>query len=104
MSTRPKLRPLRLVVALGVSLMASGCATPEPAPGVATAAPSTPAPLPEGTLPYPLDNCLVNGRKFEHGPPYVFAYQGRELKLCCKRCLEDFNRKPALYLERLRGL
>src|SRR3989442_105896 len=42
---------------------------------------------------YPLDTCVVSGEKLgEHGKPYVFNYEGREVQLCCKSCLKDFNK------------
>lgn len=53
--------------------------------------------------PYPLDTCLVSGEKLGSGgmTPYVFAYQGREIQLCCKDCLKDFNKEPAKFLKKL---
>jgi YHS domain-containing protein len=52
--------------------------------------------------PYPLKTCAVSGEKLgEMGAPYVFTYQGRELKLCCKGCLKDFNKEPAKYIKKL---
>lgn len=53
--------------------------------------------------PYPLDTCLVSGEKLGHGgmTPYAFAYQGREIQLCCKDCLKDFHKEPANFLKKL---
>ncbi len=53
--------------------------------------------------PYPLQTCVVSDEKFggEMGEPYVFTYQGREVKLCCKGCLDDFNKTPATYLKKM---
>ena len=53
--------------------------------------------------PYPLDTCLVSGEKLGSGgmTPYAFAYQGREIQLCCKDCLKDFNKEPAKFLKKL---
>jgi YHS domain-containing protein len=47
--------------------------------------------------------CIVSGEKFggDMGDPYVFTYQGREIKLCCKSCLKDFNKEPAKFLKKL---
>lgn len=52
---------------------------------------------------YPLKTCVVSGEKFggDMGDPYVFTHQGREIKLCCKSCLKDFNREPAKYIKKL---
>jgi Heavy metal binding domain len=34
--------------------------------------------------PYPLDTCVVDGMKLgSMGDPYVFVYEGQEIKLCC---------------------
>ena len=53
--------------------------------------------------PYPLKTCVVSDEKFggDMGEPYVFVYQGREVKLCCKSCLKDFNKEPAKYLKKM---
>ena len=46
--------------------------------------------------PYTLKTCVISGDKLgEMGKPYVFEYKGREIKLCCKNCLKDFNESPA---------
>lgn len=52
--------------------------------------------------PYPLDVCLVSDEKLgEHGKPFVFEHEGREIKLCCKMCLEDFQKDSAAHLKKL---
>lgn len=52
--------------------------------------------------PYPLDTCIVSGEKLDGmGKPYVFTYEGREIKLCCKNCLKDFKKEPAKYVKQL---
>jgi hypothetical protein len=53
--------------------------------------------------PYPLKTCVVSDEKFggDMGDPYVFTYQGREVKLCCKGCLDDFNKAPAKYVKKM---
>jgi hypothetical protein len=52
--------------------------------------------------PYPLATCIVSGEKLGGmGEPYVFVHEGREIKLCCKSCLKDFNKAPAKYLKAL---
>lgn len=53
--------------------------------------------------PYPLKTCVVADEKLggDMGEPYVFVYQGREVKLCCKSCLKDFNKEPAKYLKKM---
>ena len=58
---------------------------------------------PAKAKPYPLKTCVVSDEKFggDMGDPYVFTYQGREVKLCCKGCLDDFNKEPAKYLKKM---
>ena len=53
--------------------------------------------------PYPLKTCVVSDEKLggDMGDPYVFTYQGREVKLCCKGCLDDFNKEPAKYVKKI---
>jgi len=52
--------------------------------------------------PYPLKTCLVSGEKLgAMGAPYVYKYQDREIKFCCKGCLKDFNKDPAKYIKQL---
>jgi len=50
--------------------------------------------------PYPLMTCVVSGEKLggDMGEPYVFTYEGREVKLCCKSCRKDFDKDTAKYL------
>ncbi len=50
--------------------------------------------------PYPLKTCIISGDKLgEMGDPFVYEYQGREIKFCCKNCLKDFKKDPAKYLK-----
>jgi hypothetical protein len=53
--------------------------------------------------PYPLKTCVVSDEKFggDMGDPYVFTYEGREVKLCCEGCLKDFKKNPAKYLKKM---
>jgi hypothetical protein len=54
--------------------------------------------------PYPLDKCIVSDEKLgDMGKPYVFTHEGREIKLCCKSCLKDFNKEPAKFLKKIEG-
>ena len=57
----------------------------------------------EKSKPYPLKTCVVSDEKFggEMGDPYVFTYKDREVKLCCKACLKDFNKEPAKYVKKM---
>jgi len=47
---------------------------------------------------YPLKTCVVSGETLGGmGDPYVFSNEGTEVRLCCKHCLEDFNKDPGNY-------
>src|SRR5262245_3171154 len=51
---------------------------------------------------YTLKTCIVSGDKLgEMGKPYVFTNDTREIKLCCKDCLKDFNKDPKKYVKKL---
>ena len=55
------------------------------------------------TKPYPLEKCIVSDEKLgEMGKPFVFTYEGQEIKLCCKSCQKDFKKDPAKYLKKLK--
>ena len=49
-----------------------------------------------------LTTCPVSGEKLDAmGKPYVFTYQGQEVKLCCSGCKKDFDKDPAKYLKKI---
>ena len=49
-----------------------------------------------------MTTCPVSGEKLgEMGNPYVFVYQGQEVKLCCSGCKKDFDKAPAKYLKKI---
>ncbi|MEI8294734.1 MAG: hypothetical protein WCG66_12270 [bacterium] len=51
---------------------------------------------------YPLKTCVVSGEKLgEMGEPFVFVYEGTEVRLCCEMCKPKFDKNPAKYLEKL---
>ena len=52
--------------------------------------------------PFILKTCPVSGDKLgEMGDPYVFEFEGREIKLCCKGCLKDFKKSSAKYVKKI---
>ena len=52
--------------------------------------------------PYTLKVCPVSDEKLgDMGDPYVFTHEGREIKLCCKGCLKDFNKDAAKYVKKI---
>lgn len=53
-------------------------------------------------IPYPLDTCLVTDNKLgSMGDPVTIERDGRELKFCCKPCVDKFEKDPAKYLGKL---
>lgn len=61
------------------------------------------AKAPAKPKPYPLKTCVVSDEKFggDMGDPYVFTHEGREVKLCCKGCLDDFKKDSAKYVKKM---
>ena len=51
--------------------------------------------------PYPLKTCVVSGDEFDHGKPYVFAYEDQQVKLCCQDCLKEFKSDSAKFLKKI---
>jgi YHS domain-containing protein len=67
---------------------------------------TTPTAADAGTnvTPDKLTTCPVSGDKLdEMGAPFVFTYQGQEVKLCCKSCKPKFDKDPAKYLALIRA-
>ncbi len=57
---------------------------------------------PAKAKPYTLKTCIVSDEKLgEMGKPYSFTHEEREIQLCCKGCLKDFNKEPAKYIKKL---
>ena len=51
-----------------------------------------------------LTTCPVSGEKLgEMGKPYIFVYQGQEIKLCCSGCKKDFDNAPAKFVAKIRA-
>lgn len=54
----------------------------------------------EKVIPYTLDYCITDGEKLgSMGKPYVFQFEGHEVKLCCQGCVSDFKKSSAKYLK-----
>jgi hypothetical protein len=57
---------------------------------------------PEKAKPYTLKTCPVSDEKLGGmGDPYVFTYQDREIKLCCKDCKKDFEKNPKKFIKKI---
>lgn len=51
---------------------------------------------------YTLKTCPVSDEKLgDMGDPFVFTYEGREIKLCCKNCQKDFKADPAKFVKKI---
>ena len=51
---------------------------------------------------YTLGTCVISGNKLgEMGAPFVTNYNGKEVQLCCKNCVKDFDKDPAMYLKKI---
>lgn len=51
---------------------------------------------------YPLTTCVVSGDKLdEMGEPYIFKHEGKEVRLCCEKCLKKFNADPEKYMKKI---
>ena len=56
----------------------------------------------ENAKPYPFDTCLVDGMKLgSMGDPYVFVYQGQEIKFCCADCKPVFLKDADKYMKNI---
>src|SRR5947208_225828 len=84
-------------------LMAAFAAAPFTALAVDKAADKEPTTKAVKAKPYTLKTCIVSGEKLggDMGEPYVFTYQGREIKMCCKDCKKDFDKTPAKFIKKL---
>ena len=70
--------------------------------GIALAADPAPAKPPTTKPAYPLTTCVVSGEKLgEMGKPFVIRHDGREVRLCCEGCQDDFKKDPAKYLKKI---
>ncbi len=51
---------------------------------------------------YPLKTCVVSGESLgSMGKPFVYEYEGREVRFCCKSCLKDFNKNPKQFIKKI---
>ena len=72
------------------------------APLAVLAADSKDAKKTEKAKPYTLKICSVSDEKLGGmGDPYVFTYQDREIKLCCKDCKKDFDQDPKKFITKI---
>ena len=54
---------------------------------------------------YPLKTCLISDEELGTDPdmkPFAFAFEGQEVKLCCKSCKKDFDKDPKKFMTKLK--
>ncbi len=92
---------LSVVAAVAFIIGGAACshASKEPTPTSATNNAAAADAKPKS---YPLDICLVDGMKLgSMGDPYLFVYQGQEIKFCCSGCKPDFLKDPDKYMKKI---
>jgi YHS domain-containing protein len=73
-------------------------------PSCCTEATTAMAEVSTNTVPDLLPTCPVSGDKLgEMGKAFTFAYQGQEVKLCCRDCKTDFDKDPEKYVAKIRA-
>jgi YHS domain-containing protein len=90
---------LSVVAAVAFIIGGAACsrASKEPTPASATNSATA-----KDAKPYPFDTCLVDGMKLgSMGDPYVFVYQGQEIKFCCPDCKPEFLKDPEKYMKKI---
>lgn len=50
--------------------------------------------------PYVLAECIVSGQKLEDDA-LTFKYEGREIRTCCDRCMDDFFQDPEAFVAKI---
>ncbi|MCZ7646212.1 MAG: YHS domain-containing protein [Planctomycetota bacterium] len=84
-----------LVACLFAVVVAHAAAEEQEAEGGKDAAPPK-------AYPYPLDTCVVSGKKLTSmGTAFAYEYKGRPLMFCCKACVHKLEEKPDEYLKKL---
>jgi len=96
------------LLALSNHIAAANNATPSPSlmPSCCSGLGITTIATPDTNgVPDLLKTCPVSGDKLggDMGEPYVFVYKGQQVKLCCKSCKKDFDKKPEKYMKLIRA-
>ena len=51
---------------------------------------------------YPLDTCVVGGKKLgSMGEPILYMYKGQKVYFCCAGCQETFDENPEKFLAKI---
>jgi YHS domain-containing protein len=87
------MRVLQSIVVI-LPLLLAACGDPSSSTGSEPAGPKS----------YPLETCVVSGKKLgSMGDPIVIVHDGQEIKFCCESCQPKFEKDPAKYLAKLSG-
>jgi YHS domain-containing protein len=63
----------------------------------------TSTPTAKGVKPYTAQTCIVSGNKLgSMGTPVTEAYNGQEIKFCCKPCVKKFHASPEKYMANMK--
>lgn len=97
--------PAKYLAALDAAIASADAVKSEPAtaakPVVPAAATDTTTSRTTTTL-TTLDWCIVSGETLgEMGKSVPYKYEDREITLCCKGCIKEFEKTPAAYLAKL---
>lgn len=75
----------------------SNATTNAPSPGTNSTAATD-----NKSVAYPFDTCIVDGMKLDSmGGPYVFVFQGQEIKMCCANCKPAFLQNADAYMKKI---
>jgi YHS domain-containing protein len=54
------------------------------------------------SFPYPLGTCIVSDEKLgSMGEPVTLKHEGRDITLCCRGCVKEFEAEPAKFIVKL---
>ena len=82
-----------ILISFAASLLLMGCG----GTGETSAIPEAADP---NVIAYPLDTCLVGGKKLgSMGEPHTFVYEGRQIKFCCEGCDDEFKSDTEKYIK-----
>jgi hypothetical protein len=52
---------------------------------------------------YPLKKCVISDETLgEMGKPVKVTHEGTDVYLCCKGCIEDFEKEPAKFAQKVK--
>jgi hypothetical protein len=100
------MKPVAAALVVIGALALPGCGADAPATSGGTAAPPSPPPPPGaiGVGEYPLDTCVVSGEKLgSMGEVVKVVHDGTEVRFCCAKCVEEFNKNPGPFVGKVKA-